>query len=293
MNYNHLRYFWAVAHEGNLTRAARKLHVSQSAVSVQIQKLEEELGHALFERRGNKLILTEAGRLVVDHADAIFDIGDELLSTLRHQGDARTPVLRVGALATLSRNFQLGFLAPVLADPEVEVLVRSGTMPDLLRLLEAHRIDVVLANVSPPRDARTPWVAHAIGDQPVSLVARPEIRRRGRTLEELLSGEPLVVPTVETGIRAGFDALVARLGIRPRLVAQVDDMAMLRLVAREHRGLSLVPPVVVKDELESGKLVEIEVLAGLRETFFAVTLERRFPNPVLRRLPMGLAEESD
>jgi len=293
VNYNHLRYFWAVAHEGNLTRAARKLHVSQSAVSVQIQKLEEELGHALFERRGNKLILTEAGRLVVDHADAIFDIGDELLSTLRHQGDARTPVLRVGALATLSRNFQLGFLAPVLADPEVEVLVRSGTMPDLLRLLEAHRIDVVLANVSPPRDARTPWVAHAIGDQPVSLVARPEIRRRGRTLEELLSGEPLVVPTVETGIRAGFDALVARLGIRPRLVAQVDDMAMLRLVAREHRGLSLVPPVVVKDELESGKLVEIEVLAGLRETFFAVTLERRFPNPVLRRLPMGLAEESD
>ena len=173
------------------------------------------------------------------------------------------------------------------------MLVRSGTMPDLLRLLEAHRIDVVLANVSPPRDARTPWVAHAIGDQPVSLVARPEIRRRGRTLEELLSGEPLVVPTVETGIRAGFDALVARLGIRPRLVAQVDDMAMLRLVAREHRGLSLVPPVVVKDELESGKLVEIEVLAGLRETFFAVTLERRFPNPVLRRLPMGLAEESD
>ncbi|MBK8211776.1 MAG: LysR family transcriptional regulator, partial [Rhodospirillales bacterium] len=106
LNYNHLRYFWAVAHDGNLTRTAGRLNLSQSALSVQIRRLEERLGHALFERRGRQLHLTEAGRITLDHADAIFATGEELLGTLRQTGRARM-VLRIGALATLSRNFQL------------------------------------------------------------------------------------------------------------------------------------------------------------------------------------------
>ena len=112
LNYNHLRYFWAVAHNGNLTRTAEQLHVSQSALSLQIKKLEEQLGHDLFERRGKQLLLTEAGRLVLDHADVIFASGDELLSTLKGEGAAHE-VLRVGALSTLSRNFQIEVLGPL------------------------------------------------------------------------------------------------------------------------------------------------------------------------------------
>src|SRR6185437_10587198 len=98
LNYNHLRYFWAVAHDGNLTRTAERLNLTQSALSVQIRKLEEQLGHALFERRSRQLHLTEAGRIALDHADAIFSAGEELLGTLRHAGAARQ-ALRVGALA--------------------------------------------------------------------------------------------------------------------------------------------------------------------------------------------------
>ena len=107
LNYNHLRYFWAVAHEGNLTRAAERLHVSQSALSIQIQKLEARLGHALFERRGKQLILTEAGQIALDHVAAIFATGDELLGTLSEKTGPVQRVLRVGALSTLSRNFQI------------------------------------------------------------------------------------------------------------------------------------------------------------------------------------------
>ena len=131
LNYHHLHLFRAVAHDGNLTRTAARLNLSQSAISVQIRKLEARLRHALFERRGRQLHLTEAGRIALDHADAIFAVGDELVSTLRDTGRS-LQVLRVGALATLSRNFQIDFLRPVLGQPDSEVILRSGSLAELL-----------------------------------------------------------------------------------------------------------------------------------------------------------------
>ena len=286
-NYNHLRYFWAVAHDGNLTRAARSLHVSASAVSVQIKKLERELGHELFERRGRELVLTEAGRVTLDHADAIFRRGDELLGVLQDRTAGTRSVLRVGSMATLSRNFQLGFLQPVLGREDVEVVVRSGALRDLLRELEAHRLDVVLSSTTPARDAATVWVAHQLDEQPVSLVGPPPARRTRRSLEQVLAREPLVLPTLESSIRLGFDAFVDRLGIVPRIAAEIDDMAMMRLLAREGVGHAVVPPIVVQDELADGLLAEVAPIPGLVETFVAITPARRFPNPLLRSLVQG------
>lgn len=284
LNFNHLRYFWAVAHEGNLTRAARQLHVSPSAVSVQIQRLEDDLGHALFERRGKRLVLTEAGRIALDHADVIFRTGHDLVGTLG-PGDGRTRrILRLGSVATLSRNFQLRFVQPLLGRDDVEMVFRSGGFADLLRALESHGIDVVLATSAPPRDAATPWVAHAIAEQPVSLVGVPDRVPADVDFDDLIAREPLVLPTIESSVRVGFDAFVERRGVRPRIAAEVDDMAMLRLLAREDVGLAVVPSIVVKDELEAGTLVEIERFDDLQETFFAITLTRRFPNPLLRGL---------
>ncbi|MEZ4388067.1 MAG: LysR family transcriptional regulator [Candidatus Krumholzibacteriia bacterium] len=285
INYHHLRYFWAVAHEGNLTRAARGLHVSQSALSVQIQKLEEQLGHPLFERRGRQLILTEAGQIALDHADEIFAVGDELVSTLAEGVGPTRRVLRVGSLATLSRNFQIQYLQPLLRREDVRVVLRSGTLAELLPSLRAHLIDVLLSNTAPPRDATTPWISHLIAEQPVSLVGAGDPRLSGRTLAQLLGEEPLLVPGTESSIRASFDALVDRLGVRPRIAAEVDDMAMLRLLARERVGLAVVPPIVVEGELAAGHLVELARLPGLREAFYATTLKRRFPSPLLRSLP--------
>ena len=282
-NFHHLHYFWAVAHEGNLTRAAERLHVSQSAVSMQIQKLEANLGHALFERRGKQLLLTEAGRIALDHADAIFARGTELENALLGRGTERR-VLRVGSLATLSRNFQLGFLKPVLRRGDVEIVVRSGAFGELLRALEAHLIDVLLANVAPPRDAATPWVAHEIAEQPVSLVGAPTKKRRSRDLKTLLTSEPLVLPAADSSIRTGFDALVNRLGVRPRIAAEVDDMAMLRLIARDSGWLTVLPDVVVQDELRSGSLVAVGQSPQLQERFYAITTPRRHRTHIVDRL---------
>jgi LysR family transcriptional activator of nhaA len=285
LNFNHLRYFWAVAHEGNLTRAAEKLHVSQSALSIQIQKLEAQLGHALFERRGRQLLLTEAGQIALDHADAIFATGDELLGTLKERGDPVQRVLRVGALSTLSRNFQIGFLRPMLHRENVEVVISSGRLGDLLQALEAHQLDVVLVNAPPARDAATPFISHQIAAQPVSLIGTPQrLKNQKLSVEALLPHNPLVLPSGESNIRTGFDALADKLGLKLNVVAEVDDMAMLRLLAREDIGLAVVPPIVVKDELDNGRLIEAAQLPSLQETFYAVTLARRFPNPLLRSL---------
>lgn len=283
LNYNHLRYFWAVAHEGNLTRAAHQLNVSQSALSIQIQKLEAQMGHPLFDRRGRQLHLTEAGRIALAHADAIFAAGDELVSTLRGSGMQRQ-VLRMGALSTLSRNFQISFLRPILGREDVEIIIRSGSMGDLLQQLEAFRLDVLLSTSPPPRDAATAWVAHPVADQPVSLVGPPPGRRKKRPLEQLLREELLILPTAESSIRTGFDALTARLGITPKIAAEVDDMAMIRLLAREKTALAVVPPIVVTNELESGMLAELHRFEDLAEHFYAITPSRRFPHPLLKLL---------
>ncbi|MEQ8745345.1 LysR family transcriptional regulator [Pyruvatibacter sp.] len=281
LNYNHLRYFWAVALDGNLTRTAERLNVSQSTLSVQIRKLEERLGHRLFDRYARQLHLTEAGRITLDHAETIFSTGDELLGTLRETGTTRQ-ALRVGALATLSRNFQIGFLRPVLARPDVEVILRSGSPTELLRALEALTLDVVLTNQAPARDAVTLFVAHRLAEQEVSLVGAPKRIGKKHTLPQLLVSHPIILPTSDSSVRTGFDALTQRLGIRPQIAAEVDDMAMMRLLAREDVGLAVLPPIVVRDELASGLLVEAEKLTGIAEVFYAVTMKRRFPNPLLR-----------
>ncbi|MFN3261489.1 MAG: LysR family transcriptional regulator [Pikeienuella sp.] len=283
INLHHLRLFRAVATDGTLTGAARRLNLSQSAVSTQIRALEAALGHALFERRGRGLAITEAGRIALDHAEAVFRAAEDLTATLKETGRARR-ALRVGALATLSRNFQIGFLRPLVGRADVEVVLRSGLQEELLRGLDSLALDLVLTNMPPAQDAASPWLVQRLAEQPVSLIGAPGRIGAGRTLRDLLETEPLILPARGAAIRAGFDALAERLGVSPAIAAEADDMAMLRLLAREDAGLAVIPPIVVRDELESGALREAARLDGITESFLAVTRERRFPNPLLAEL---------
>jgi len=283
LNFNHLRYFWAVALDGNLTRTAARLNISQSALSTQIRKLEQRLGVDLFERRSKGLHLTEAGRIALDHADAIFAAGRDLLGTLRQTGSARHAV-RIGALATLSRNFQIGFLQPLLRRTDVEIVLRSGSAEELLRGLQSVNLDVVLTNQAPDIDALTPFIVHSLSSQHVSLVGAPALLGATRTVAELLAIHPIILPTQGGSIRTGFDALADRLGLRPQIAAEVDDIAMMRLLVREGVALAVLPPIAVLDELAAGLLIEADELPGIVETFYAVTIDRRFPNPIIRSL---------
>lgn len=289
LNYHHLRYFWAIANEGNLTRAARRLNVSASSLSVQLKALEEQLGQPLFERSGRALHLTEAGRVALDHANAVFRAGDELLGTLKGLAPGTRKVIRIGAVATLSRNFQIGLLRPLVGRPDVELILRSGSFSDLLGQLAGHGLDLVLANQPAPIDLDADWQNTRLADQPVSLVGKPAPDAPAFRFPEDLEQTPLVLPGRSSTIRTAFDRLLDEAGIRPLILAEVDDMAMLRLLARETNALTLVPPVVVVDELSAGILVERHRLPTIREAFYAITRRRRFPNPLLRELA-GIVE---
>jgi LysR family transcriptional activator of nhaA len=294
LNYNHLHYFWVVASEGHLTRAAGRLNLSQSALSTQIKTLEEQFGHLLFERRGRRLVLTEAGQIAFDYADAIFSAGEQLIGTLKAAGSAGRTSLRIGALATLSRNFQMAFLAPVLRDPNFALATRSGSLSELMADLEAHRLDIVLVNQEPLRTSGSVWIAHRVAQQSVSLVGHPRRIGAEQDYAALMKRHPLILPARESGVRSGFDALAMRLRIRPSVAAEVDDMAMMRVLVREDVGLAVLPPIVVRDELRNGDLIEAATLPGIAETFSAITLQRRFPNRLVERLiaTPGLAGEN-
>lgn len=284
LNYHHLRYFWAVAREGNLTRAAEKMHLSQSALSVQLRKLEEHLGHQLFERENRKLVLTEVGRIVLDHAETIFKTGDELQSLLKSGQASNRQVLRVGSVATLSRNFQFDFLKPLMGRTDLELVIRSGSLREMLAQLDAHTLDLVLSNLPVPRDAENLWHSHLLARQRVSLVKKPVKGEKPFRFPEDLKTVPIVLPSLQSDIRADFDLILEQAEIRPLILAEVDDMAMLRLLARETPGVTLVPPVVVQDELRSGVLVECCKIHDLQESFYAITQSRRFPNPLVAQL---------
>jgi len=293
LNFHHLRLFRAVARDGTLTGAARALNISQSAVSTQIKSLEAALGHDLFERRGRNLFLSEAGRIALDHANEIFRAAENLTATLK-RAEAKRRVLRIGALATLSRNFQIAFVAPLVGRDDVEVVLRSGTQETLLHGLEAQSLDIVLTNLVPARDAASPYLVHVLADQPVSLIGAPDrLSSEELDLEGILASEPLILPTPETSLRAGFDALLERLDIVPRIAAEADDMAMLRLLARTDAGVAVIPPIVVQDELKTGRLKEFARLDDLRETFAAVTIARKFPNPLVREVLEARLSNSD
>ena len=283
LNFHHLRYFWAVAKEGNLTRAAAQLHVSQSALSAQIKQLEGQLGQQLFQRTGRTLSLTEAGQLALNYAETIFATGNELVAVLREGRREERQVLRIGAVATVSRNFQENFIRPVLDRPDVELMLVSGSLPELLSRLRVHSVDLILSNQRVHASAHDPWRCRRIARQPVSLVGPPVAARPFRFPDDL-AHLPLLLPGRDNDIRASFDLRCEQLGIRYRLRAEVDDMALLRLLARDSGSIALLPSVVVQDELRSGELVEHAVVPDLHENFYSVTIQRRYEPPLVQAL---------
>lgn len=287
LNFHHLLYFWRVAKEGHLTRAAQALHISQSALSAQIRQLEERLGEALFERDGRRLVLTETGHLVLAYAENIFGLGQELLGRLQGRSEGMER-LRVGSVATLSRNYQENWIRPLLADPSVVLTLESGQLEGLLARLLQHQLDVVLANEAVTSDPERALHCRFLGSQAISVVG-PASAWAGRTLRipEDLDGIDIALPGPRHALRAQFDALCLTAGAKPRLRAEVDDMAMLRLIARDSGWLALLPEVVVQDELRSGSLVRVGQSTQLQEHFYAITTAQRHRIERLERLIEG------
>lgn len=287
LNFHHLFYFWRVAKLGHLTRAAEELHTSQSAVSAQIRQLEERIGERLFARKGRRLVLSDTGQLVLAYAENIFGLGQEMLGRLQGHSAGITR-LRVGSVATLSRNYQENWIKPLLADPAVVLTLESGLLGGLLERLVQHQLDVVLANETVPADPARPLHCRFLGSQPISLVGPATIwRSQCLRIPEDLDGMDVALPGPRHALRAQFDALCASAGIQPRLRAEVDDMAMLRLIARDSGWLTVLPEVVVQDELHAGMLVVVGHSTALQERFYAITTPHRHRLEVLEPLLAG------
>lgn len=272
--------------EGNLTRAAVRMNLSQSALSIQIRQLEDRLGHILFDRSGKKMALTEAGRIALDHADRIFAAGDDLLTTLEQRSLDNTP-LRIGAFSTLSRNFQIRFLKPLIEARETRIVLKSGDLPSLYADLSSLALDIVLTTEPPEPGTDDGFQARLIDSQPVMLIGKPDLIN-GLALEDILKSVPLIVPS-DNPIRAGLGRLIAESDVTPTIAAEVDDMAMVRLLTRSGAGVALAPTVVLADEISAGVVAQAPHDLGITEEFYAVTSERLFPHPQIAGL---LARES-
>lgn len=286
LNYHHLRQFWMVARHRGVTRAAAVLNVSMSTVSEQLRELEDALGTPLFDRRGRRLELTPAGRLALEHAETIFSTGRELLTRLRQQGGgARTErVLRIGAVGPLSKNVQFDFIQPIVAGPGTRVVVVAGALDELLRQLQEHALDLVLSNLPVRTDQERNVFNHLLGEVPVYLVGGRRLRAAAAAFPECVRGVPLFLPSHQSSVRADFDLLLENAGVQPEVRAEVDDMALLRLLALSGHGLALVSKIVVERELQSRQIGCMQPVPGLVEKYYALAVRKRFESEWLEEI---------
>lgn len=285
LNFHHLFYFWTVAKEGHLTRSADQLHISQSALSSQIRKLEDHFGYDLFIREGKTLVLTELGTVVLDYAEGIFALGNELLSTVSGGAGQAIQQLRVGAVSTLSRNFQENFLRPVLGLDNVQLFLESRSLEALLARLSVHKLDLILSNQLVSTNKHESWRCKRIARQSVCLVGPPrKFKKKKFNFPKDLDSIKLLLPGPKSDIRNQFDLLCEDLKININVFAEVDDMAMLRLLTRDYGGAAVVPEVVVQDELQSGTLEKYCVIPEVYENFYAITTKRYFKTTVFNSL---------
>ncbi|MCA6062462.1 LysR family transcriptional regulator [Thalassolituus marinus] len=290
LNYHHLYYFWRVASLGNLTEAARQLHVSQSALSAQIRTLEESMDTQLFERSGRRLLLTATGQRVLGYANDIFSRGEELESLLRHGIEPEYQQLRIGVLSTMSRNFIEGFIAPLISQPKVRFSLHARGMANLLDGLSNHQFDLILTNSNVAADGLDGlWQSQLLARQPLAVVGPPQ-HKPTTDFPEGYADKRWVLPAAQTELRMAFDGFCSRWQFEPQLQAEADDMAMLRLLARDTGALTVLPTVVVKDEIAQGSLQEYMQLPNVYESFYAVTVKRRIVSPALTTLLAGASQ---
>lgn len=290
LNYNHLYYFWMVAKEGNLTRAANRLFIAQSALSSQIKKLEYQLGKALFEKEGRGIALTEAGVIAFNYAEKIFQMGNELDNLFKHQLDATNTVLKIGVISSLSRNFVENFIKPVLKRTDVQIHLISGSEIALLPQLNEHRLDLILSNSLQNIQQQLLYRINPIAKQQVSIVGKPLPKEKTFNLKEDLPQYRLLLPGLGNELRSRFDQLCEAQQIQYQIMGEVNDMPALRLLARDSDGVALLPTVVVQDEIKAGILQEYCKLPDVFERFYAISLKKQFEPEIVKFL---LAREED
>ena len=282
LNYHHLRYFWAAAREKSVTRAAEKLHISQPAVSTQIRGLEQALGETLFARSGRTLALTEAGQVVYRYAEEIFGLGTELIETLKGRPTGRPARLTVGIVNVIPKLIAYKLLEPAFKLPEpVRVECREDRPERLLAELATHGLDLVLADAPAGASVRVRAYSHLLGECGVSIFGAERLSKAHRRgFPRSLDGAPFLLPTVDSTLHRLLDQWFEAQGIRPQIVGEFEDSALLKVFGQSGAGLFAVPSAI-DAEVRRGYGVRLVGRVEIRERFYAITVERKLKHPAV------------
>lgn len=284
-SYCHLYYFWAVAKEGGLTRAATRLGLSVQTVSTQVRELEQALGAALLKPAGRGVALTEAGSTALDLAEQIFSLGETLPERVREAVDVPTLRLAVGISDGLPKLVAQRLLAPILDTPQLRLLCHEDEFDDLLGDLALHRLDVVLADRPAPSNPNLRVYSHSLGSSPIAWYAHPRwAADAARDFPASLADVPLLLPTSHAALRPRLDQWLADLGLRPRVAGEFEDSALLATFGSE--GLGVFPAATAVDDALTSRygVVNVGRAEGLAEQFYAVGTDKKISHPLVRRL---------
>jgi len=286
LNYHHLLYFWTVAREGSIAKACRKLLVAQPTISGQIKMLEDSLGEKLFVRAGRGLALTEMGRVVFRYADEIFGLGRELQDVLKGRPRGRPPKLVAGISDLLPKFIAYRILRPLLAPPEPVQLVCQEDTPERLILdLAEHRLDVVLSDSPLDPSIRVKAYSHLLGSCPVALFAAPGLARGlKKDFPACLDNAPFLLPMEASTLRRSLDHWFDSAGIRPRLVGEFKDSALMKTFGESGCGVFAAPMVIEEEVCKHYSVTKLGVLATVVERFYAISVERKIKHPAVLRI---------
>ena len=283
LNYHHLLYFWCVVREGGVSKAARKLGLTQSTVSSQLKNLERALDVQLFDRKGRGLVPTPAGKTVFGYAEEIFSLGHELQEVLRNGIEPVPEKLRVGLADVVPKLIAYRILQPVfdLEEP-VRIVCTEGKDLDLHAQLAIHEIDVVLSDRPvAPGEAIRAW-SHLLGESTVTVfAARDRAVQLEKDFPHCLADEPWLLPTEGTSLRASLDLWFARNGVTPKIAGEFEDRALVKTFGRAGVGVFPAPTAIESEIIDSYGCRPVGRLEEVTERYYAISAERRIKHPAV------------
>lgn len=284
LNYHHLLYFWVVATQGSIAKASKELRLAHPTVSAQIHRLEDVLGEKLFERRGRQLVLTEFGRVALRYADEIFSLGREFMDTAKGRPSGRPLRLVVGISDALPKSIVFRILEPAFRlKEEVRVVCREDQSAEaFIGELAMHTVDVVLSDAPVGPGAAVRAFSHPLGECGTAFFAAPELAKTcRRRFPGSLEGVPFLLPGNNSTLRRSLEAWFDSHKIRPKVIAEVDDPALAKVVAEAGLGVFAVPDVVEKDVLQRYNVQFIGRVEEVRQRFYAISVERKIRHPAV------------
>jgi LysR family transcriptional activator of nhaA len=284
-NYKHLYYFWVVAKEGGISRAAEKLDMAVQTVSAQVRELERSLGYALLKPAGRGLVLTEAGLAAMQQADLIFQLGENLPALVRDAVSAPAVRLAVGICDGLPKLVVHRLLLPAMAEPNLRLVCHEGELDDLLGDLALHRLDVVLADRPAPANPNIKLYSHAMGSSTIGWYATSALLKAAtQDFPQSLGHVPVLLPSAETAMRDRLDHWFEQRGIRPRIVGEFDDGALLNTFGASGMGVFPSAEWAHDDLLAHYAVQRVGPCAGVTEHFFAIGTEKKVQHPLVQKL---------